>query len=547
VAVQANNAAECQDLLDIDKYGELAAQSDTKGQDDWTALHLAAYEGFQEVCEVLLKSCEAGIAARTSMGRTALHHAAVRGFASIVSLLILAGADLNAEDADGNTPLHLASSSGQVSALQALLAHNPDCQVFNYLKKTPIDMAADPATSEVLESHCKAKGLALDSYMRTKFGRVLMRNSREDIVSRLLTSSKQGDPQALRIRYEGAGLTMSTRSNSPPDSPPHGSFSRTCSLEAPVNYKDFKLLNELGKGAFGEVYLVQKQDTGELFAMKVLRKSMLLSSNLMRYARTERNVLSYLKHPFIVGLKYAFQTNDRLAMLLDYCPGGDLRHTLFREKRLQEARARIYAAEILLALEELHNHNIIYRDLKPDNVVLDAQGHALLTDFGLSKEGISENMLARSFCGSVAYLAPEVLERKGHTKAVDLYLFGVLLYEMLSGAPPFYSPQPEELFSNILSKKLSFPRCISSPARKLISRLLERNPEKRPNTQEVKTYKFFRSVDWEASLRRELHPPLPPRPAEQRPATITMETLLGTEESQTASVPGWAFPELDIT
>jgi serine/threonine protein kinase len=156
-------------------------------------------------------------------------------------------------------------------------------------------------------------------------------------------------------------------------------------------------------------------------------------------------------------------------------------------------------------------------------------------------------MLARSFCGSVAYLAPEVLERKGHTKAVDLYLFGVLLYEMLSGAPPFYSPQPEELFSNILSKKLSFPRCISSPARKLISRLLERNPEKRPNTQEVKTYKFFRSVDWEASLRRELHPPLPPRPAEQRPATITMETLLGTEESQTASVPGWAFPELDIT
>lgn len=544
--MQANNAEECQDLLDLEKYGELAAQPDAKGQDDWTALHLAAYEGFQEVCEVLLNSCSAGITARTSMGRTALHHAAVRGFASLVPVLLNAGADLNAEDADGNTPLHLASASGHVAALQALLVHSPDCQALNYLKKTPLDVAADPQTSEALESHCKAKGLALDSYMRTKFGKVLMRNSREDIVSRLLCSSRIGDPQALRIRYEGTGPTMSTRSNSPPDSPPHGSFSRTCSLEAPVSYKDFKLLTELGKGTFGEVYLVEKQATGELLAMKVLRKSMLLSSNLMRYARTERNVLSYLKHPFLVGLKYAFQTNDRLAMLLDYCPGGDLRHTLLREKRLPEARARIYAAEILLALEELHSHNIIYRDLKPDNVVLDAQGHALLTDFGLSKEGMTDNMLARSFCGSVAYLAPEVLERKGHSKAVDLYLFGVLLYEMLTGNPPFYSPQPDELFRNILSKKLSFPRCVPSQARKLISRLLDRNPDKRPTTQEVKTHKFFRCVEWEAALRRELRPPLPPRLADQRPSTMTMEALLGTEESQTASVPGWAFPELDI-
>lgn len=544
--MQANNAEECQDLLDLEKYGELAAQPDAKGQDDWTALHMAAYEGFREVCEVLLSSCAAGIAARTSMGRTALHHAAVRGFAYLVPVLLSAGADLNAEDVDGNTPLHLASASGHVAALQALLTHSPDCQALNYLKKSPVDVAADPETSEALESHCKAKGLPLDSYMRTKFGKVLMRNSREDIVSRLLCSSRIGDPQTLRIRYEGPGLTISTRSNSPPDSPPHGSFLRTCSLEAPVSYKDFKLLNELGKGTFGEVYLVEKQDTGELLAMKVLRKSMLLNSNLMRYARTERNVLSYLKHPFLVGLKYAFQTNDRLAMLLDYCPGGDLRHTLLREKRLPEARARIYAAEVLLALEELHSHNIIYRDLKPENVVLDVQGHALLTDFGLSKEGMTDNMLARSFCGSMGYLAPEVLERKGHSKAVDMYLLGVLIYEMLSGSPPFYSPQTEELFHNILSKKLSYPRCVSSQARKLISRLLDRNPDKRPTTQEVKTHKFFRCVEWEAALRRELHPPLPPRPAEQRPATVTMEALLGTEESQTASVPGWAFPELDI-
>ena len=542
--MQANNAAECQDLLDFDKYGELAAQPDTKGQDDWTALHLAAYEGFHEVCEVLLNSPDAAVMARTASGRTALHLAAVRGFSVLIPPLLQAGADLNAEDADGNTPLHLASSSGHVEAVQSLLAHDPDCLALNYLKKTPVDVAADPATAEMLRRHCQAKGLLLSSYMRTKFGSVLMRNSREDIVSRLLTSHKQGDPQALRIHYEGAGLTLSTRSNSPPDSPSH-SFARG-SWEASVSYKDFTLLSELGKGTFGEVYLVEKKDSGELLAMKVLRKSMLQSSNLMRYARTERNVLSYLKHPFLVGLKYAFQSNDRLVMMLDYCAGGDLRHTLLREKRLAEDRARIYAAEVLLALEELHNHNIIYRDLKPDNVVLDAQGHALLTDFGLSKEGMTDNALARSFCGSVAYLAPEVLERRGHSKAVDLYLLGVLLYEMLTGNPPFYSPQPEVLFRNILSAKPSFPRFVSRQARKLLTKLLSRDPDQRPCTSEVKKHKFFSSVIWEAALRRELRPPMPLRQAEVRQPNITMEALLGTQETPVAPVPGWAFPEVDI-
>ena len=542
--MQANNAAECQDLLDFDKYGELAAQPDAKGQDDWTALHLAVYEGFQEVCEVLLKFPDAGVTARTVSGRTALHLAAVRGFSVLIPSLVQAGADLNAEDADGNTPLHLASSSGHVEAVRSLLELDPDCLALNCLKKTPVDVASDPETAELLAAHCKAKGLLLSSYMRTKFGSVLMRNSREDIVSRLLTSHKQGDPQALRIKYEGAGLTISTRSNSPPDSPSH-SFARCGSWEASVSYKDFSLLSELGKGTFGEVYLVEKTDSGELLAMKVLRKSLLQSSNLMRYARTERNVLSYLKHPFLVGLKYAFQSNDRLVMLLDYCSGGDLRHTLMREKRLAEDRARIYAAEVLLALEELHNHNIIYRDLKPDNVVLDGQGHALLTDFGLSKEGMTDNVLARSFCGSVAYLAPEILERRGHSRAVDLYLLGVLLYEMLTGTPPFYSPHPEELFHNILSAKPSFPRCVSRQARKLISKLLHRDPDQRPCTSEVKKHKFFRSVDWEAALRRELRPPMPLRQTQHKQPNITMETLLGTQETPVAPVPGWAFPELD--
>jgi serine/threonine protein kinase len=144
-----------------------------------------------------------------------------------------------------------------------------------------------------------------------------------------------------------------------------------------------------------------------------------------------------------VGLNFAFQTSDKLFLILDYCPGGNLGKVISKEKRLSEERARIYLAEILLALEDLHKRDIIFRDLKPDNVVLDDEGHALLTDFGLSKEGVLDNQAAKSFCGSVAYLAPEVLKRTGHGKSVDWYLLGVLLYEMLIGIPPYFTNNRE--------------------------------------------------------------------------------------------------------
>ncbi len=155
----------------------------------------------------------------------------------------------------------------------------------------------------------------------------------------------------------------------------------------------------LGKGSFGEVYLVQKKNTGILYAMKVLSKDKVTGQNLVKYAMTERNVLSITNHPFIVKLNYAFQTNDKLFLILDYCPGGDLAEHLMKEKRFKEDRAKLYMCEIILALEDLHKRDIIFRDLKPDNVVLDMEGHALLTDFGLSKEGVSDSRSAKSFCG----------------------------------------------------------------------------------------------------------------------------------------------------
>ena len=151
-----------------------------------------------------------------------------------------------------------------------------------------------------------------------------------------------------------------------------------------------------------------------------------------------------------MSLNAAFQTRTKLFLILDFCPGSDLSKILHREGRFSEEKARMYLCEILLALEDLHKRDIIYRDLKPENVVLDDEGHAQLTDFGLSKEGVFEgNKGAKSFCGSVAYLAPEMLCKAGHGKSVDWYLLGVLLYEMTVGQPPYYSESKSELFKNI--------------------------------------------------------------------------------------------------
>ena len=220
---------------------------------------------------------------------------------------------------------------------------------------------------------------------------------------------------------------------------------------------DFEPVQLIGIGSFGQVYLVRKRTSGLLFAMKVLSKEDLISNNLVKYAQTERNVLSYVEHPFIVNLNYAFQTKHKLYLILEYCAGGDLSQVLKIEKRFSIERTRLYAAEILLAIESLHRRDIIFRDLKPDNVVIDAEGHIKLTDFGLSKEGITEGHKARSFCGSLAYLAPEVLTRIGHGKSLDWYLFGVLIYEMLIGDPPYYSKNENELLNNILTAKLRLP------------------------------------------------------------------------------------------
>ena len=282
--------------------------------------------------------------------------------------------------------------------------------------------------------------------------------------------------------------------------------------EERITPSSFICLAQLGKGSFGEVYLVQKINTQEKFAMKVLRKERIMGQNLLKYAIAERNVLSLSNHPFIVKLNFAFQTSSKLFLILEYCPNGDLAKHLLFEKRFSESRAKFYICEVLLALENLHQRDIIFRDLKPDNVVLDEEGHCKLTDFGLSKEGVNENQYAKSFCGSIAYLAPEMLKKQGHGKAVDWYLLGVLFYEMLVGITPFFTNRKEDIFHNIEFGELRIPEFVSEEAASLLRGLLQRDPSKRlggsiKDAQEIKEHPYFKDVDWDKVYNKKITPP----------------------------------------
>lgn len=279
---------------------------------------------------------------------------------------------------------------------------------------------------------------------------------------------------------------------------------------------DFQLLKVLGKGSYGKVMLVKKAGAGEtVFAMKMLRKEHIVKRNQVEHTKSERNVLEATSHPFIVNLHYAFQTPKKLYVVLEYCAGGELFFHLSQAGRFSQGRCRFYACEICLGIDYLHSLNIIYRDLKPENLLLDAQGHAKITDFGLSKEGIEDNISAKTVCGTPEYLAPEILRKMGHGKAVDWYSFGALIYEMLTGLPPFYTRDRDKLFERIKRGELSYPSYITPEAKSLLQGLIYKDPDRRlgggPEAgNEVKRHAFFAGVNWEDVYERKVTPPFIP-------------------------------------
>lgn len=503
-----------------------------------TALHIAASNGQAECMEVLLRA-RAEIDARTDAGFTALHLACERGCLAAVWGLLAARCDTAVQTKQGELGLHLAASKGHTEVLSVLLQSctHDLLGVRNSYGQRPSEVCLDVETNTLLanndgthyagseSSSSVHTGDRKDSYAgRTQFGSALRRNSRADTVHRLLHrtgADKKMEETTEVLSGDAAAGSSSRRRKShraEPERRPCFSKLRDESSEA-VGPDSFSLKAVLGKGSFGEVYQVVHRSSGETHAMKVLRKSKIFGRNLKRYAMTERNLLSYIRHPFIVRLHYAFQTPTCLVLVLHFCPGGNLSQLIGQESRLQEPTAQLYIAEIFLAIEYLHERHVVFRDLKPENVVLDEKSHAMLTDFGLSKEGVEGMQGTRSFCGSVAYLAPEILARRGHGPPVDLYGLGVLLYEMLAGRPPYYSRDRETLFRNIISGSLAVPSTASSRATSLIHSLMRRDPAQRLgalNTSEVRAHPFFFTLDFDRVLKREVRVPPPRRQRKEK-------------------------------
>lgn len=284
--------------------------------------------------------------------------------------------------------------------------------------------------------------------------------------------------------------------------------------------EDFQILKLIGKGTFGQVYQVRKKDTKRIYAMKVLQKKVIVQKKEVAHTVGERNILvrtAMTDSPFIVGLKFSFQTPTDLYLVTDYMSGGELFWHLQKEGRFDEKRAKFYIAELILALQHLHLHDIVYRDLKPENILLDANGHIALCDFGLSKANLTKNDTTNTFCGTTEYLAPEVLlDEAGYTKMVDFWSLGVLVFEMCCGWSPFYAEDTQQMYKNIAFGKVRFPRdTLSTEGRNFVKGLLNRNPKHRlgaiDDAEELKRHPFFADIDWEALTKKLITPPFKPK------------------------------------
>ncbi|EGR52715.1 uncharacterized protein TRIREDRAFT_119616 [Trichoderma reesei QM6a] len=283
---------------------------------------------------------------------------------------------------------------------------------------------------------------------------------------------------------------------------------------------DFEPLRCLGKGTYGTVVLVKQRTTGKLYAQKQFKKaSLVVHKKLVEQTKTERQILeSVNRHPFVVKLFYAFQDQEKLYLILEYGQGGELFTHLNTEKMFSESVAAFYMAEMLLAISHLHDTlGVVYRDLKPENCLLDAEGHLLLTDFGLSKVAVDQSEdSCNSILGTVEYMAPEVIQGKKYGKAVDWWSFGALAYDLMTGNPPFRGGNHAKIQDNIVKQKLVLPYYLSLDAKDLLTRLLRKDPNKRlgavmpKDMQTMKKHRFFRKIDWKKLAAREMEPPIQP-------------------------------------
>ena len=287
------------------------------------------------------------------------------------------------------------------------------------------------------------------------------------------------------------------------------------SIEVKLTYQDFTPLKLLGRGSYGQVCLVRLKLNNKLYAMKVLDKALLKSKHQELHTKAERDLMVKINCPFIVNIKSAFQDEKYLYIISDFMQGGDLYYHLHQNRVLDFERAQFYISQIVLALEYLHKNNMIYRDLKPENILLDEKGNLKLTDFGLSKMLNSSKEKAFTICGTIQYIAPEMLMNKGYDKTIDWWSLGCLIYEIFVGKFPFSIRSNTKINIELYQKKLQYPRHMDEDAKDLINHLLIIDPKKRlgygkDGSERIKNHIFFEGIDWDDIWNKRIVPPFEP-------------------------------------
>jgi len=533
---------------DLEYNPQLSGIYSTEG---WMALHYSAFTGSKELTELIL-DYDADVNALTRDGKfSSLHLSCIQGHLGVTDFLLSQkNIEVDLFTEENGTPLHCACLSGHFPIVQLLLLAKANYSIENSLKQLPVELASNNEirgllnkymgeTSDLPETfegelstsslfHSKKvwgvlkpleglicffssktaykEGKSAISIIDLKQVREAKRckggffsNKNQFYFSITTSKSKHllfsDCENVANIWVRNIFAALLFKQNRKKLHLLQNDYLEEFPFSPGINYHSFEVLQQIGSGNFGTVYLVKKKDTSEKFALKSMLKERLVKKNYMKYAITEANILKEIECPFIVKLHYCFQTSRSVYLVMEHCPRGTLADLLQKLNYLPETYARIYIAELVVAIEYLHERNVIFRDLKPENILLDKNWHIKLVDFGLARE-IEESALSKSFCGSPAYLSPEMLNKTGVGKKTDIYGIGCILFELLAGYPPYYSDDISHLLHRINNAKLKFPKYVKSVARDLLKQLLDRDPQNRPGIGDLKQHQFFGEVDW---------------------------------------------------